>query len=163
MFIRPPRVRKTEAEWRTLLSPVEFRMLRGKKTEPPQSYLFYKNFDASLNPFTRATQGYFACRGCGLPLYSARSKFESESGWPAFDRCFRGTVETFLDDSFGLKRKEIHCAACEGHLGHVFVGEGFTETLERHCVNSVSLQYRGDVPSKEYIQAEGPILLTSSP
>ena len=86
-------------------------------------------------------EGHFACRGCGSPLYSAKSKFDSGCGWPAFDKCYEGRVATTIDQSHGMRRVEITCAACGGHLGHVFEGERFTDTNERHCVNSISVRY----------------------
>jgi methionine-R-sulfoxide reductase len=85
-----------------------------------------------------ATEGHFACRACNAPLYSAEAKFKSGCGWPAFDKCYKGAVATVTDSSFGMRRVEILCAACGGHLGHVFEGERMTPTNERHCVNSVS-------------------------
>ena len=81
------------------------------------------------------------CRGCGTPLYSAKSKFDSGCGWPAFDKCYAGALKTEIDNAFGMRRVEIMCAACDGHLGHVFENEGFSATMERHCVNSVSVKY----------------------
>ena len=68
-------------------------------------------------------------------------QFNSGCGWPAFDKCYEGSVATHVDMSFGIRRVEITCAACGGHLGHVFEGEKFTATNERHCVNSVSVKY----------------------
>ncbi len=87
------------------------------------------------------------CRGCRAPLYSAEAKFKSGCGWPAFDKCFKGAVRTTLDESHGMRRIEITCAACDGHLGHVFEGEQMTPTNERHCVNSLSVKFvKGDAP-----------------
>ena len=80
-------------------------------------------------------------RGCKKPLYSAEAKFKSGCGWPAFDKCYKDSVETFEDNTHGMRRIEITCAGCDGHLGHVFVGERMTPTNERHCVNSVCLTY----------------------
>ena len=84
-----------------------------------------------------ATEGHFVCRACRAPLYSARAKFDSGCGWPAFDKCYKGSVDIKTDVSFGMRRVEILCANCGGHLGHVFEGERFTKSNERHCVNSV--------------------------
>ena len=78
------------------------------------------------------TTGYFACRKCGAPIYSFQSKFDSGCGWPAFDKCYEGSITAKTEDD-GSDRIEIVCAGCNGHLGHIFKGEGFTETGERHC------------------------------
>ena len=86
------------------------------------------------------TEGYFACRKCGEPIYSHQAKFDSGCGWPAFDKCYEGSIIAKPEDD-GTGRVEIVCASCKGHLGHVFKGEGFTETGERHCANSRSLQF----------------------
>ena len=86
-------------------------------------------------------EGHFACAGCGQPLYSAQSKFDSGCGWPAFDKIVEGAVVTQTDSSLGMQRVEIMCGGCGGHLGHVFEGEGFTQSMERHCVNSLSVKY----------------------
>lgn len=86
------------------------------------------------------TTGYFACRKCGAPIYSFQAKFDSGCGWPAFDKCYEGSVTAKAEDD-GTGRIEIVCAGCNGHLGHVFKGEGFTQTGERHCANSRSLQF----------------------
>ncbi len=80
--------------------------------------------------------------GCGTPLYTADSKFNSGCGWPAFDQEIHGRVERHTDSSMGMQRTEITCAACGGHLGHEFVGEKFTETNSRHCVNSISIKWK---------------------
>jgi len=86
-------------------------------------------------------KGYFACKVCKSPLYSAAAKFNSGCGWPAFDKCYKEAVHTDRDDSFGIVRIEITCKTCTGHLGHVFEKERMTATNERHCVNSISVVY----------------------
>ena len=123
----------TDAEWREKLSPEEYRVLREKGTEAQGGE--YDGF------YPSAGEGHFACRGCGAPLYSAAAKFKSGCSWPAFDKCYKGAVATTVDNSYGMKRIEITCAACGGHLGHVFEGEKMTPTDERHCVNSVSVRF----------------------
>ncbi|EPT25860.1 putative peptide methionine sulfoxide reductase msrB [Toxoplasma gondii TgCatPRC2] len=123
---------KTDAQWKVLLTPEQFRVLRKKGTETPGTGYYNKLFP---------TKGYFACAACRHPLFPASAKFASGCGWPAFDRFFRGSVYMEEDNSFGMKRVEIVCANCGGHLGHLFEGEGFTATNERHCVNSVSIRY----------------------
>ena len=86
-------------------------------------------------------QGHFVCAGCGQPLYTAAAKFDSGCGWPAFDKIVEGSVVTQTDNTLGMTRIEIMCSSCGGHLGHVFQNEGFTPTMERHCVNSISVKY----------------------
>ena len=124
----------TDDEWRKKLSPEEYHVLREKGTERP----FRGEYDGF---YPKPGDGYFECRACGNPLYSAAAKFKSGCGWPAFDKCYTNSVATNVDRSMGMERIEIVCAACEGHLGHVFKGERMTETNERHCVNSVSVKF----------------------
>lgn len=125
---------KTDKEWKAALSAEAFEVLRGKGTERAGTGEYNKFYPP-------AGEGYFACRGCGNALYSAAAKFDSGCGWPAFDKCYEGALKTNVDNSFGMRRVEIVCAACDGHLGHVFTGEKFTDTNERHCVNSASIRY----------------------
>lgn len=122
----------SENEWRQVLSDEEFRIIRQKGTEYPGT----GEYDGFY-----PKEGHFVCRACGNPLYSAKSKFKSGCGWPAFDMCYKGSVATNIDMSFNQRRIEILCAKCGGHLGHVFEGERMTPTNERHCVNSVSVKY----------------------
>lgn len=123
---------KTEEEWRAILSPEQFRILRQKGTESPGSGQYNKHSE----------EGVYACAGCNTPLYKSTTKFNSSCGWPAFFEAIPGAVERIEDRSHGMVRIEIVCAACKGHLGHVFKGEGFpTPTDERHCVNSISLKF----------------------
>jgi len=126
------RVEKSDAEWSKQLNKQEFQVLRKKGTEPARTGEYDKFYPS---------EGHFVCRCCGTPLYSAKAKFDSGCGWPAFDKCYTGAVKTEIDNSFGMRRIEIMCAACDGHLGHVFENEGFSATMERHCVNSVSVKY----------------------
>jgi len=128
-------VMKTDAEWKAELTAQEFDVLRKKGTEPARSGEYDKLYPK---------EGYFACKGCGNPLYSAQSKFNSGCGWPAFDKCYDKGVITEVDLAHGMKRIEIMCLKCGGHLGHVFTGERATPTNERHCVNSVSVKYVKD-------------------
>merc|ERR1740130_508577 len=113
---------KTDAEWKAQLSPQEYQVLREKGTEGAGTGE-YDSFECA--------SGYFACKGCGNPLYTAAAKFHSGCGWPAFDKCVEGSIKTNVDSSFGMQRIEIVCAACDGHMGHVFKGERFTDTNER--------------------------------
>lgn len=98
--------------------------------------------------------GHFACAGCDAPLYSAESKFKSGCGWPAFDKCYKGAIITTADESLFMRRVEILCANCGGHMGHVFEGEHMTATNERHCVNSVSVKYVDKAPPEGLEEAK---------
>ncbi|CAA0396059.1 unnamed protein product [Arabidopsis thaliana] len=132
----PESVNKPEEEWRTILSPEQFRILRQKGTEYPGTGEYNKVFD----------DGIYCCAGCGTPLYKSTTKFDSGCGWPAFFDGLPGAI-TRTPDPDG-RRIEITCAACGGHLGHVFKGEGFpTPTDERHCVNSISLKFTPENPT----------------
>lgn len=134
-------VKKSKEEWKSELSDFEYQVLREKDTERAGTGEYNKFYPK---------EGYFACKGCGAPLYSAAAKFNSGCGWPAFDKCYKGSIVTEIDDSlFGRRRIEIMCASCGGHLGHVFEGERFTDTNERHCVNSVSVRYHKAAPSED--------------
>jgi len=126
---------KSEQEWRAVLSPEQFRVLREKGTERPGTGEYDKH----------SVEGVYSCAGCGTPLYKSATKFNSGCGWPAFFDAIPGAVSRHEDRSFGSVRTEIVCTACGGHLGHVFKGEGYnTPTDERHCVNSVSLKFRDE-------------------
>ncbi|CAE6462964.1 unnamed protein product [Rhizoctonia solani] len=128
---------KSEEEWRTQLSPEQFRILRQKGTEPAGTGKYDKHYE----------EGVYHCAGCGTPLYTSTTKFKSGCGWPAYYDSIPGAVTRHEDRTFGMLRTEITCTACGGHLGHVFKGEGFpTPTDERHCVNSVSLTFNEGDP-----------------
>jgi peptide-methionine (R)-S-oxide reductase len=124
-----------EDTWRSILSAEEFQILRKKGTEPAGSGLYNKHKE----------KGEYTCAGCGTVLYTSEHKFDSGCGWPAFYDNVQGKVERHEDNAFGMKRVEITCANCGGHLGHVFEGEGFANPKdERHCVNSKSIKFNGD-------------------
>ncbi len=121
----------TDEEWRQRLSPEQYRILRKKGTEHP--------FSGEYDHFFGA--GQYTCAGCGAPLFASTAKFDSGCGWPAFDRALEQEAIDFESDfSFGMRRVEIMCAKCGGHLGHVF-DDGPTETGQRFCVNSLSLKF----------------------
>jgi peptide-methionine (R)-S-oxide reductase len=124
-------VAKAEAEWREILSPEAFRVLRQHGTERPGS--------SRLNAEKR--QGIFACAGCGTKLFDAATKYESGTGWPSFVQPIEGAVATTTDRSFFMTRTEVHCANCGGHLGHVFP-DGPPPTGQRYCMNGVSLDFK---------------------
>ncbi len=111
------------------LNDEEKRIILQKGTEMPYTGKYYRLFQ----------KGIYACRQCGQPLYLSQDKFDSGCGWPSFDDEISGGVKR-LPDPDG-RRTEIVCAACDGHLGHVFIGEGFTRKNTRHCVNSVSMVF----------------------
>ena len=113
------------------LSADEYKVLREKQTEKPGG-----EYDFFYPP-----EGYFICRGCGSALFSAAAKFKSGCGWPSFDRCYAGAVRLEVDLSHGLQRRELCCATCGGHLGHLFTGEKATQIDQRHCVNSMSIKF----------------------
>ncbi|KAI9100353.1 peptide methionine sulfoxide reductase msrB [Phlyctochytrium arcticum] len=128
-------VQKSDEEWRAILSPEQFRVLREKGTEAPGTGQYNKT----------KVSGTYTCAGCNAPLYTSKTKFDSGCGWPAFFDAIPGAVTRHTDDSMGMERTEIVCTNCGGHLGHVFKGEKFdTPTDERHCVNSVSLSFKGE-------------------
>lgn len=126
--------------------PEQFRILREKGTEAP----FTGKYDKHA-----PTEGVYTCAGCDAPLYQANHKFKSGCGWPAFFDAVPGAVTRHVDRAFGMERTEIVCSNCGGHLGHVFKGEGYaTPTDERHCVNSVSINFGKDDPVTEGKKSE---------
>jgi len=137
-------VTRTDAEWRKLLTPEQYHVLREAGTERPNGPA-YQEFKAQ-------GAGTYVCGGCGAELFSSAHKFDSHCGWPSFyDPANAKNVRTREDRSFGGVRVEVLCAKCNGHLGHVFKGEGFpTPTDLRYCINGVALKF---VPKSPEVKA----------
>lgn len=123
-------VQKSDAEWRQVLTPEQFYVLRQHGTERPGSC-------ALLN---EKRTGTFSCVGCGQPLFVADRKFESGTGWPSFFAPLNGAIGTSTDNSLFMARTEVHCNRCGGHLGHVFP-DGPPPTGLRYCINGVALTF----------------------
>lgn len=124
-------VTHSDAEWKKMLSPASYRVLRQADTEPP--------FTSPLNKEHR--KGVFACGGCGLDLYASDTKFESGTGWPSFWKPLANAVQTSPDNSLGMARTEVRCRRCGGHLGHVF-DDGPPPTGLRYCMNGLALTFK---------------------
>ena len=124
-------VKRTPAEWRRRLGPDRYRILREAGTE--------RAYSSPLNKEKR--RGTFACAGCGLPLFSSRTKYDSGTGWPSFWKALPNAVAYHRDLSLGMVRTEEHCRRCGGHLGHVF-DDGPQPTGKRHCINGLSLTFK---------------------
>lgn len=123
-------INKTDEEWRKLLTPEQFNVLRRQATELPFSSPLAEQFD----------RGTYACAGCNLPLFSSRTKFDSGTGWPSFYAPIEHAVRTSEDHSLFMTRTEVHCRRCGGHLGHVF-DDGPPPTGKRYCMNGVALKF----------------------
>ena len=129
-------IQKTDAEWQAVLSPEAFKVLRHESTERAGTSPLDKVYDA----------GTYVCAGCSTPLFKSDSKFNSGTGWPSFFLPIDGAVETRVDGSLFMKRTEVHCAKCGGHLGHVFK-DGPAPTGDRYCMNGVSLSFEPESPA----------------
>ena len=126
---------KTDAEWKEGLTPEQFHILREKGTERAWAGL-YNDFKG---------KGVFHCVGCGAPLFNADTKFDSGSGWPSFyEKLDPDAVAEHRDVAHGMIRTEVTCAACDGHLGHVFP-DGPQPTGQRYCINSISIVHEDDM------------------
>jgi peptide-methionine (R)-S-oxide reductase len=134
-------VQKTDADWRQSLTPEQYRVLREAGTERP--------FGPAYAEFSAQGKGVYHCAGCGAELFSSNEKFDSHCGWPSFyDPANAKNVRTRDDNSMGSTRTEVLCAICDGHLGHVFKGEGFDTPIDqRYCINGVSLRYEPESKS----------------
>ena len=132
------KIDKSEEEWRKQLTPEQYRVMREKGTERPFTGDYYKTLD----------KGMYVCAGCGNPLFSSNTKFESGTGWPSFYQPLTSeSVRTEEDGSMFLKRTEVLCSRCDAHLGHVF-DDGPQPTGDRYCMNSVSLKLQKDGVTK---------------
>ena len=123
-------VTMSDAAWRQKLGPAAYNVLRREGTETP--------FTSPLNNEHRA--GTFSCKGCALPLFSSKTKFDSGTGWPSFWQPLANAVRTRDDGSLGMSRTEVHCRRCGGHLGHVF-DDGPKPTGKRYCMNGVAMTF----------------------
>ena len=124
-------VTHSDAEWRKLLSPEAYEVLRQQGTEAPES-----------SPLDHETSvGRYDCAGCALPLFASTTKFDSGTGWPSFFQPLEHAVSTQSDSSLLMERTEVHCARCGGHLGHVFE-DGPKPTGLRYCMNGVALTFQ---------------------
>lgn len=126
-------VTHSDEEWRRLLTPEQYAVLRQHGTERPRSSPLDKEYRA----------GQFVCAGCGQALFSSKAKFDSGTGWPSFFAPLEGAVETQTDRSFFMTRTEVHCARCGGHLGHVFE-DGPEPTGLRYCMNGVAMKFEAE-------------------
>ena len=122
---------KTEAEWKEILTPEQYHILRQKGTDMPGDGGFTKHFK----------KGTYHCAACDAQLFESGTKYESHCGWPSFDDAIDGAVEYSLDKSHGMVRTEIICSKCGGHLGHVFDDGPRDTTGKRYCVNTTSLRF----------------------
>ena len=123
-------IKKTDDEWKKLLTPEQFQVLRKHGTERARTSPLDKQYDP----------GTYECGGCGLPLFTSDTKFDSGTGWPSFFAPLEGAIETTTDKSLFMTRVEVHCHRCGGHLGHVF-NDGPAPTRQRYCMNGVSLKF----------------------
>jgi peptide-methionine (R)-S-oxide reductase len=129
---KEPKVIKTEDEWKKILTPEQYYILREKGTDRPGDYGYTNHFE----------KGTYFCTACNAQLFESNSKFQSHCGWPSFDDAIKGAVEYKVDKSHGMIRTEILCNSCGGHLGHIFDDGPRDTTGKRYCVNSTSITFK---------------------
>lgn len=142
------KVKKTDAEWRAELTPEQYEILRKAGTEMANGKV-YKEFKSQ-------GAGTYYCGGCDAELFSSKEKFDSGCGWPSFyDPANAKNVKTSVDYKIGYARTEVLCAVCDGHLGHVFTGEGFdTPTDKRYCINGTVLKFVPDTADEKKAKSD---------
>ena len=124
-------MKKTDKEWKEILTPEEYYVLRQKGTDRPGNGGYTQHFK----------KGTYECAACGTQLFESGSKYESHCGWPSFDDAIEGRVEFTKDSSAGMIRTEITCKTCDGHLGHIFEDGPRETTGQRYCVNTTSIKF----------------------
>ncbi len=129
------KISKTDVEWKNILTPMEYYVLREAGTERPFTSPLNKNYK----------KGTYVCAACKTPLYESEHKFDSGTGWPSFDRAIGNSVELDVDYKIGYARTELKCNTCGGHLGHSFNDGPRKTTGKRHCINGVALKF---IPKK---------------
>lgn len=125
------KITKTDAEWKKILTPEQYHILREKGTDQPGDYGYTNTFE----------KGTYFCAACNAQLFKSNSKYESHCGWPSFDDAIKGAIEYHQDTTFGMVRTEITCARCGGHLGHIFDDGPKDTTGKRYCVNTTSIKF----------------------
>lgn len=125
------KTKKTDAEWKEILSPQQYHVLREKGTDQPGDFGYTNTFE----------KGTYFCAACNAQLFESNTKYESHCGWPSFDDAIKGAVDYHQDTTFGMVRTEITCASCGGHLGHIFDDGPKETTGKRYCVNTTSIKF----------------------
>lgn len=133
-------ITRTQAEWRALLTPAQFAVLREKQTE----HAYTNHLGREASPLLGESRtGAYCCAGCALPLYRSETKYDSRTGWPSFWAEIDGAVNLYDDSSLFFRRTGVECRRCGGHLGHVF-DDGPQPTGKRHCLNGLALTFLPD-------------------